>query len=171
LSGKEKNMADLLKSIADLDEDSMKGRFLTFLIGFETFGIEIRNVMEIVVLQPITRLPETPDYIKGIVNLRGRIIPVLDARLRFKKPWAEYNDRTCIIVIEFRDTMVGLIVDSVSEVLTIPDEEIALKPEISSGDNRGYVNKIGKIGGQVVLLLDCEKLLNEEEAEIASAQF
>ncbi len=68
----------------------------------KTFGIEIRNVMEIVVLQPITRLPETPDYIKGIVNLRGRIIPVLDARLRFKKPWAEYNDRTCIIVIEFQ---------------------------------------------------------------------
>lgn len=162
-------MADLLKSIVDIDVDSMKGRFLTFLNGEETFGIEIEHVMEIVGIQPITEMPEMPDYIKGIINLRGRIIPVLDVRLRFKKPQIEYNDRTCIIVIDFGGKSIGLIVDSVSEVLAIPDEDIAENPEISTRGSHGYVNGIGKIGEKVVLMIDCEKLLNEEEFNIVSA--
>ena len=163
-------MANLLKSIADLDEDSMKGRFLAFLIGEETFGIGIRNVMEIVGIQPITEMPEAPAYMKGIVNLRGSIIPVLDVRLRFKKPQIEYDDRTCIIVIVYGGTSTGLIVDRVSEVLAIPEENIVEKPEINSKSGQGYVKSIGKVGDQVVLLIDCEKLLNEEAPDVISAQ-
>jgi len=162
-------MADLLKNTASSNNDDMKGRFLTFLIDEEMFGIELSSVMEIVGIQPVTRMPEMLDYIKGIINLRGRIIPVMDVRLRFKKSEKDYNDRTCIIVIDYGGISIGLIVDSVSEVLTIPDEDIAKKPEISSKGSRGYVNRIGKISEKVVLLIDCEKLLNEEELNIVSA--
>ncbi|MPN51054.1 Chemotaxis protein CheW [bioreactor metagenome] len=162
-------MIDLLKSLSENREDAMAGRFLTFLVDKETFGIEIRHVMEIIGLQPITEMPEMPDYVKGIINLRGRIIPVLDVGLRFKKLRREYDDRTCIIVISLSGTSVGLIVDNVSEVLTIPDEDISAKPEILSKDSRGYIKSIGKIGEQVILLIDCDKLLNEHELEAISA--
>lgn len=162
-------MADILKEIVDDDEDSMKDRFLTFLIGEEIYGVPINRVMEIVGLQPITEMPETPHYIKGIVNLRGNIIPIMDVRLRFKKPKAEYGDRTCVIVIVFGGSSVGLIVDSVSEVLTIPGEDIAQKPELSSGSGGGYVKNIGKLGGKVILLIDCERLLKTEDLDAVSA--
>ena len=152
------------------DEDDMNGRFLTFQIDEEMFGIELKDVREIVGIQPITGIPEMPDYIKGIINLRENIIPVMDVRLRFKKPEIAYNDRTCIIVIDYNSVSIGLIVDSVSEVLTIPDKDIAEKPEISSRGSRGYVNNIGKTGEKIVLLIDCEKLLNEEEFETVSKQ-
>ncbi len=164
-------MADLLKNIPESNEDDMKGRFLTFQIDAEMFGIELYNVMEIVGIQLITKMPEMPNYIKGIINLRGRIIPVMDIRLRFKKAEKDYNDRTCIIVIDYGSTSIGLIVDSVSEVLTIPDEDIVVESEIDCAKyTRGYVKGIGKIGDKVVLLIDCEKLLNEEELNIVSAQ-
>ena len=158
-------MADLLKrSMAGSDEDDTRGRFLTFQIDEEMYGIELKNVMEIVGFLPITQMPEMPDCIKGIINLRGKITPVMDVRLRLKKPEKDYTDRTCIIVISFIDISVGLIVDCVSEVLTISDEDIVEKPEISSKGSRGYVRSIGKIGdNKVVLLIDCEKLLNEKE--------
>ena len=158
-------MADTLESILESDEDDMKGRFLTFEIDKDRYGIELRNVMEIVGIQPVTEMPEMPDYIKGIINLRGQIIPVMDVRLRFKKTAKEYTDRTCVIVISFGGMSIGLIVDCVSEVLAIPDEDIAKKPEISSKGKCGYVRSIGKIGDKVILLIDCEKLLTDEDAE------
>lgn len=164
-------MADLSKNIPEGNEDDMRGRFLTFQIDAEMFGIELYNVMEIVGIQLITKMPEMPDYIKGIINLRGKIIPVMDIRLRFKKTEKDYNDRTCIIVIDYGSTSIGLIVDSVSEVLTIPDEDIVVGSEMDyTKYTRGYVKNIGKVGDKVVLLIDCEKLLNEEELNIVSAQ-
>ena len=163
-------MGDTLKNSDDSKEDAMKCKFLTFLVGEETFGIEIGNVTEIIGIQPITKMPEMPDYISGIINLRGKIIPVMDVRLRFKKTKAEYNDRTCIIVIEFSSMSMGLIVDSVSEVLVIPDKDVSEKPEFNGKASRGYVKSIGKIDKKVILLLNCEKLLNEEELDTVSAQ-
>ena len=158
-------MADSLKNVYENEEDDMEGRFLTFQIDNDMYGIELRNVMEIVGIQPVTAMPEMPDYIKGIINLRGEIIPVMDVRLRFKKAAKDYTDRTCVIVISFGDMSIGLIVDCVSEVLAIPDEDIAEKPEISSKGNCGYVRSIGKIGDKVILLIDCEKLLADDDAK------
>lgn len=163
-------MADLLKNNLKSSEDDMRGRFLTFQIDQDMYGIELHNVMEIVGIQPITGLLEMPDYVKGIINLRGKIIPVMDVRLRFKKPKKDYTDRTCIIVISFGGISIGLIVDCVSEVLTIPDEDIVEKPEINAKSSRGYVRNIGKIDSKVVLLIDCEKLLNDEELDAVAAQ-
>jgi purine-binding chemotaxis protein CheW len=145
-------------------EDSLAGKFLTFNLENEFYGIDIRHVIEIIGIQQITEVPEMPEYIRGIINLRGKIIPVMDVRLRFKKQPKEYNDRTCIIVIEVHEVSVGLIVDSVSEVLTILPENIVLPPDISQGVNR-YVKGIGKVGNDVKLLLNCDTLLHEDIAE------
>jgi purine-binding chemotaxis protein CheW len=154
----------LANELLGQEEDTQKGKFLTFVLGSESYGIEIRFVTEIIGIQPVTEVPELPGYIMGIINLRGKIIPVMDVRLRFKKPFREYNDRTCIIVIDIKDISIGLIVDSVSEVLAIPDSEIVAPPEVNKSSNR-YIKGIGKVGSEVKLILDCDKLLNEDEAQ------
>ncbi len=151
------------EDLVESSEETLKGKFLTFQVGKETYGIEIGYVIEIVGLQPLTEMPEMPEYIRGIINLRGRIIPVMDVRLRFKMPWKEYDDRTCIIVINMNDVSIGLVIDSVSDVLNINDDEIVKKPEMSTKENSRYISRIGRIGDQVILLIDCERLLSAEE--------
>jgi len=154
----------LIQEILEQEEDTQKDKFLTFPLGNEFYGIEIRYVTEIIGIQTITQVPELPDYIKGIINLRGKIIPVMDVRLRFKKEPKEYNDRTCVIVIDIRDISIGLIVDSVSEVLSIPEQNIVPPPKLSNGGSR-YIKGIGKVENAVKLLLDSDKLLDESETE------
>ena len=148
------------------EEDTQKGRFLTFNLGEEAFGIEIKHVTEIVGMQPVTIIPEVPDYVKGIINLRGKIIPVIDIRLKFKKSEIEYNERTCIIVVEIGAVSAGFIVDNVAEVLTIAEDDVVPPPEYKAGFKNNYIKQIGKTENGVVLLLDCMKMLNEEELEI-----
>jgi len=147
------------------EEDTLKGKFLIFSLGKEVYGFEIKYVTEIIGIQTITEVPDLPDYIIGIINLRGKIIPVMDVRLRFRKEFREYNDRTCVIVIEVNSVSIGLIVDSVVEVLPIPDEQVVPPPEIRGGNNK-YIRGIAKTPNQVILLLDCDKLLNDEELNI-----
>ncbi len=158
-------MAEVTEEVVELEEDTQKGRFLTFALGSEIYGIEIKHVTEIIGIQAITELPELPEYIRGIINLRGKIIPVMDVRLRFKKAFREYNDRTCIIVIDIRDISIGLIVDSVSEVLSIHEQDIIEPPKLNHGQQNKYIKNIGKAGNDVKLLLDCERLLTENEVE------
>ena len=146
-------------------EDTQSGRYLTFALGTEEFGIEIKFVTEIVGMQPIIALPETPSFLKGIMNLRGKIIPVIDIRLKFNKEEAEYTDRTCIIVIVANDVTVGLIVDSVSEVTSIEEQEISPPPSIGMGMGNRYMQGIGKVTGRIVLLLDCKKLFTDGESD------
>lgn len=161
-------MADAIENLTEMEEDTQKGRFLTFSLGKESYGIEIKYVTEIIGIQAITEIPELPEYVKGIINLRGKIIPVMDVRLRFKKEPREYNDRTCVIVIDIKDVSIGLIVDTVSEVLTIPEECIVEPPKMNRGFNNRYIKNIGKVGNDVKLLLDCEKLLSEDELDSLS---
>jgi len=158
-------MADAIENTMEIEEDTRKGRFLIFSLGNESYGIEIKYVTEIVGIQPITEIPELPEYVKGLINLRGKIIPVMDVRLRFKKASREYNDRTCVIVINIRDISIGLIVDSVSEVISIPKQDIVEPPQMNKGFNNRYIKRIAKVGNDVKLLLDCEKLLAEDEPE------
>lgn len=158
-------MSSMGKQIDEV-EDTQQGRYLTFALGAEIFGIEIRFVTEIVGIQPVTPVPEAPDYMKGIINLRGKIIPVIDIRLKFKKEPREYNDRTCIIVTDIDDSAVGLIVDNVAEVLMIGEENISQPPDKKAGLQNRYLAGIGKVGADVKLLLSCEKLFLEDELEI-----
>ncbi|KGE20178.1 chemotaxis protein CheW [Paenibacillus wynnii] len=142
----------------ELEEDTQKGKFLTFIMGEDFYGIEINHVREIIGIQPITEVPDQPEYLRGIINLRGKIIPVMDIRLRFGKVFMDYNDRTCIIVVDIENVSLGLIVDAVSEVLSIPDTEIVAPPEMNKGGHN-FIKGIGKVGSEVKLLLDCKTLL------------
>jgi purine-binding chemotaxis protein CheW len=155
-------MSGLSEITVDI-EDAQRDRYLTFLIDRQAYGLEIRYVTEIIGIQTYTEMPEMPFYIKGIINLRGNIIPLLDIRLRFGQEQREYNDRTCVIVINFFDIFIGLIVDSVSEVLTIPDEDVLELPKTINGSR--FLKNIGKSGNNVILLLDCEKLLTDTEIQ------
>ena len=155
-------MNDNLEDLMLEEEDTQKGKYLTFSLGKEFYGIEIKHVTEIIGIQPVTEIPELPDHIKGIINLRGKIIPVMDVRLRFKKPPREYNDRTCVIVIDIKDVSVGLIVDSVSEVLSINEGDIVSPPDVKKDGNK-YIKAIGKVGDEIKLILDCDKLLSDDE--------
>ena len=150
---------DLLEEV----EDTQKGKFLTFALGKEEYGVEIQYVTEIIGIQAITPIPELPPYVKGIINLRGKIIPVMDVRLRFEKEAREYDDRTCVVVVDIRNVAIGLIVDEVAEVLSIPDEEIVPPPEVNKAFQNRYIKGLGKTPGGVKLLLECERLVAEEE--------
>lgn len=145
--------------------DTQKGKYMIFKSGNEYFGLEIQYVQQIIQYQAVTKIPETEDYIKGLINLRGRIIPVVDVRLRFRQGICEYNDKTCILVINVKSTTVGLIVEQIAEVAEIREENILPPPTIGRADkaHHKYVYGIGKVGNTVKLLLDPEKLLYDDE--------
>ncbi|MDD6194009.1 MAG: chemotaxis protein CheW [Lachnospiraceae bacterium] len=149
--------------------DTQKGKYVTFQSGNEFYGLKIQYVSEIIVYQEITEIPESPDYVKGLINLRGKIIPVVDVRLRFRQEPTPYTDRTCIIVIQVDDYVVGLIVEKIAEVVEIQDENILPSPSISKNDTSNknkFVSGIGKVGNDVKLLLDPERLLRDEDVAL-----
>jgi purine-binding chemotaxis protein CheW len=139
-------------------EDTQHGRFLTFYLEEEIFGIEIKYVIEIVNMQPITKLPQQDSCMKGVINLRGKIIPVTDMRIKFGKEAAAYHDRTCIIIIEIQDLLAGWIVDKVADVISLDDASIEPAPDYSLDIKSKYIRGIGKVRNEVKLLVDCEKL-------------
>jgi purine-binding chemotaxis protein CheW len=151
--------------------DTQKGRFLTFSLSNEEYGIDIGRVKEIIVIgtQIITELPELPEYLPGIINLRGKIIPLMDVRLRFKKQKKEYDDRTCIIVVELQNNNLGLIVDSVSEVISISEENIVPLPQISRDTQNKFIKAVGKADNHTRLLLECDNLLKDDELLVLSS--
>ncbi|MCR5776043.1 MAG: chemotaxis protein CheW [Lachnospiraceae bacterium] len=157
----------LQEALEDGEEGlSVKGthQFMTFKSGTEYYGIELKYVNEIMGIQPITEIPEVEDYIKGLINLRGKIVPVIDVRTRFKQEPFEYNDRTCIIIVDVKNTVIGLIVETIADVVTIKDDDIDPPPAMGSGKVRNkYVYGLGKIGDSVKLLLNPEKLIKDED--------
>lgn len=146
------------------DEDTQKDRYLTFHLGREDYGIEIQYVIEIIVMHKITEVPDTPRYIKGVINLRGSVIPVMDVREKFGLESRDYDERTCIVVVNYNEVIVGLIVDTVSEVLDIPENLIDPPPRAHSDKKNNYLKGMGKIGDQVKILLNIQKILHLEEA-------
>lgn len=161
-------MADEFKDEILDEEDAQKGKFMTFKTGKEYFGISIDYVNEIVVMQSITKIPEVADYIRGLINLRGKIIPVIDVRARFKMEPLESTDRTCIIVINVKSTVIGLIVEQIATVDTIKDADIVPPPTLGrkEDEHSKYVYGLAKTGDTVKLLLDPEKLINDEEFNV-----
>lgn len=149
----------------NMEIEEQRGKYITFQSGNEYYGLKIQYVNEIIVFQEITEIPESADYIKGLINLRGKIIPVVDVRLRFGQEPFEYGDRTCIIVINYKNNIVGLIVERIAEVVEIPEENILPAPTIGHSDKtqNKFVYGIGKVGNDVKLLLDPEKLLSDSD--------
>ena len=147
------------------EDDSQKGMFMTFQIGKEFFGINISYVNEIIAMQSIAAIPEVEDYVKGLINLRGKILPVIDVRVRFKMEPCEYTDRTCIIVIDVKSTTIGLIVERLAEVDTIAEDSIAPPPSLGrkEHEHNKYVCGLARTGDTVTLLLDPEKLIKQDD--------
>ena len=139
--------------------DTQQGKYLTFLVDSTTYGMDISYITEIVGIQKITTLPESKEYFKGIINLRGRITPVIDMRTRLSKPETAYHDRTCIIVVESHDINAGLIVDGVAEVETFESDSIVPPPTGVGGGQSQILQGIAKAGDNIVLLVDLSLLL------------
>lgn len=137
-------------------------KFLTFLIDGQYFAIPIEDVREIIATQSVTQMPDFPEYVKGVINLRGSIIPLVDLRLRFRKPEKERDEYTSIVITSIEGTDVGFVVDAVDEVLDIDKEHLASPPKMGEGSAR-YLKGIGRVGEKIVLLLDVGALLSGEE--------
>lgn len=150
-----------------VEDEIQKEQYMTFKCSDEIYGISIKYVNEIIGLSQITKVPETQDYLIGLINLRGKIIPVIDVRIRFGKEPLEYNDRTCVIVIDVKSTVIGLIVDAIDEVAAFAENEITPPPSVSdlAMQAKKYVFGIGRVNGEVKLLLDPDKLINDPEPE------
>jgi len=146
--------------------DSLAGKYLTFILDNEEYGIALLKVKEIIGMMPITSVPQTPEYVKGVINLRGKVIPVSDLRLRFEMPPAEYNERTCIIVVEIQGEettiQVGIVVDAVSEVMNIKAEEVEEAPSFGTKVETDYILGMANMEGQVKILLDIDRVLTSE---------
>ena len=143
-------------------------QYLTFTLGQEEYGLEILKVQEIKGYSPITPIPNTPPYIKGVMNLRGTVIPVVDLRSKLSMAAAEYNQFTVIIVVTVGAKVMGLIVDAVSDVLNIPKEDIQATPDFGAQVDARFINGMAKAGEKLVVLLDIEKVLGGEELAVLS---
>jgi len=146
------------------------GKYLTFTLEKESYGIGILKVKEIIGMMSITSVPRTPEFVKGVINLRGKVIPVIDLRLKFSMEPVPYTERTCIIVVEIESktgtVLIGIVVDAVSEVLNIKQEEIEETPAFGSKLNTGYILGMAKMEGGVKILLDIDAVLSTKEVEI-----
>ncbi len=151
-----------VKAMADKE-----GKYLTFSLDGEEYGIGILKVKEIIGMMPITTVPRTPAFVKGVINLRGKVIPVMDLRLKFGMEEMAYTERTCIIVVEIRSqggsVLIGIVVDSVSEVLNIKGGDIEETPTFGARVNTDYILGMAKMNGTVKILLDIDKVLSAEE--------
>lgn len=146
----------------DENEDTQEGKYLSFRIGNEVYGIEIRHVTEIVGIQKITEVPDMPSYVKGVINLRGSVIPVVDVRLRFSMKPRDYDDRTCVIVVSVNEAPIGLVVDAVREVISILPDQISPPPSVSRGEVNRYIQGIGRFDEEVIILLGMNELLYDK---------
>ncbi len=166
----ERNQLDELWADDDEEVGTRKAKYLFFNLGDELYGINIMNVTEIIEMERITEVPDMPDYVKGVINLRGKVIPVMDLRLRFKMPEREYDDRTCIIVAAIETASLGLIVDTVADVHALAASDIEETPTFSGAARDHYVEGIGKVGDRVTVLIDARKVLQGEELQAIKSQ-
>ncbi len=154
-------------------ESTREGKYLTFSLGLEEYGIGILKIKEIIGMMRITPVPQTPEYVKGVINLRGKVIPVIDLRLKFGMQASEYNERTCIVVVEISSgggkLQIGTIVDSVSEVLNIKGSEIEDTPSLGTSIQMNYILGMAKTGGGVKILLNIDHVLSEGDMLVLKA--
>jgi purine-binding chemotaxis protein CheW len=147
------------------------GKYLTFQLGKEVYGIEILKVQEIIGMMPVTRVPKTPEFVRGVINLRGKVIPVIELRRKFQMETREDTERTCIVVVQVAGAAgmvtMGLLVDEVSEVLNVAQEQIEAPPSFGVGVDTDFILGMGKIGSKVVMLLDADKVLSSDELAMA----
>jgi purine-binding chemotaxis protein CheW len=155
------------ETVSGVQSDKRAGKYLTFQLASEEFGIRVLKVREIMGLQEITAVPQTPAHVKGVINLRGKVVPVVDLRLKFGLPAAEYTQRTCIIVTQIQGeggpVSIGIVVDGVSEVLNLTAQEIEDTPDFGDETGVRYLLGMAKVKGKVKILLDIDQVLSTQE--------
>lgn len=159
---------DVVEDLVDVD--IVEGKYLTFFTDNQLFGVPIADVVQIVGIQKITPVPEFPLYAKGIINLRGSIIPVIDVRLKFNKQEIPYTEKTCIVVTNINETEMGFVVDSVDEVANISPNQISAPPRMSVDYANSYLTGIGQLQNKVVLLLNTNKMINDDDTKVMTMQ-
>lgn len=151
----------------------LAGKYLTFALGGEEYGLPVLRVREIIKVMDITQVPQVPAYVRGVINLRGKVIPVVDLRVKFGFPPQDYTERTCIIVVDVHAnedrTMMGVVVDAVSEVLNIGVGEIDHTPDFGGRVTTDYINGLAKTKGTVKILLDLDRVLGSDGRSLAKA--
>ncbi len=152
-----------VKEKKKLEEMQELEQYVTFLIGNETYGVEVLKVREIIGMTDITYVPNSLDFMRGVINLRGTVVPVVDMRKKFRIEEREYDIFTVILIVEIKETLIGMIVDSVSDVIDIPVESIQDTPHFSANIDTDYIRNIGKAGENLVIILDVDKILTPEE--------
>ncbi len=151
----------------DGEEETLRNKYMTFMSGNECFGFRISYVTEVIIYQSITRMPECPDYVKGIIHLRGKVVPVIDVRMRFGQESLEYNDKTCIIVISYGEHMIGLAVEKIADVVELPKDKLLPPPKVgwTNGTGNQFVYAVGRVDGSIKLLIDPKRLIPDQEME------
>ncbi|HVI58841.1 MAG TPA: chemotaxis protein CheW [Luteimonas sp.] len=150
--------------------DEASSEFLTFVLGSEEYGVDILKVQEIRSYEGVTRLPDAPDYVKGVINLRGTIVPVVDMRLKFRLEKADYSALTVMIVLSVGGRVVGMVVDSVSDVVRLGGEQVRAVPELGATIDRQFLTGIGTLEERMLILLDIERLMTSTEMGLVAPQ-
>ena len=155
-----------LATVAKMAGETVGQEFLIFTLGDEEYGIDILKVQEIRGYDQVTRIANTPAFIKGVTNLRGVIVPIIDLRVKFAQKNVIYNENTVVIVLNFENRVVGIVVDGVSDVLSLSQEQIRPAPEFAVTLSTEYLTGLGSLGDRMLILVDIEKLLSSEEMEL-----
>jgi purine-binding chemotaxis protein CheW len=155
--------------MAKEDTEQSGGEYLTFILGSEEYGIEILKVQEIRSYEAVTKIANTPEFIKGVINLRGNIVPIIDLRMRFKLSNAQYNDTTVVIILNLSNRTMGIVVDGVSDVLELSSAQISPVPELVSNIDTKYLLGLGTADGRMLILVDIEQLMSSQEMALVEA--
>ncbi|MFH0926684.1 MAG: chemotaxis protein CheW [bacterium] len=165
----QKGSIDSLNRNLKVSKESQTGaenQFVTFTLGDEEYGVEILKVQEIIGYQTFTKVPGFPDFVKGVLNLRGAVVPVIDLRVKFRMPSIEYNKFTVIVVLEICGRVMGVIVDAVSDVITLTSEQIQPTPSFSTKIRADFIKAMGNKDNNFIIILDMNKVLSQEELEL-----
>lgn len=146
-----------------IEEDTMKDLYLCFSLDDRYYAFEVRYLTEILALPAITTIPGTAPFLKGVINIRGKIIPIMDVRLRFDMPFLPYHERTCVLLVELDGNPLGLVVDKVNDVVKIPPENVDLAPKIGESKSSRFIYATGRVGDSVKILINLDRLLTQEE--------
>ncbi len=156
-------MNNLLNKFDDeADINLQQDKYLTFVLENRTFAFPIKSVNEIIQIQEATPVPEFPEYVKGIINTKGKVIPIIDLRMRFRLNEAEYNERTCIIIMNITNITIGFIVDTVNSVLNLTQDMMAPSPTISEGTVSKYISSVAKYNNDLIIILDGDKIISKQ---------
>jgi purine-binding chemotaxis protein CheW len=155
-----------MNHVTTKEEKTQSLQVVSFSVGSEFYGVHIEQVQEIIRMPEITHLPQTDDYIKGIINLRGNIIPIIDMRTRFNMKESDYSELTRVIVLNMNEKLVGIVVDSVSKVLELEEGAIEATPDIVNGLSKEYIEGVGKNDDSMIIILNADKVLTAEELNL-----